>query len=164
MKEKIEVVNPYNEEHISMFQAYEEKNKLPNTISSNLQKTKNILTESEYRQLELELPEVNKILFISQNKNIMAVAHLLEEKDRKICRIIMDKATNIKFKEKLLIEAENYVFTNLGMEDIVFLQEENGQLSSNYLKKQGFDDLGTESQMQVYTKSKEINKKAAYQM
>ena len=164
MKEKIEVVNPYNEEQISMFQAYEEKNKLPNTISSNLQKTKNILTESEYRQLELELPEVNKILFISQNKNIMAVAHLLEEKDRKLCRIIMDKATNIKFKEKLLIEAENYVFTNLGMEDIVFLQEENGQLSSNYLKKQGFDDLGTESQMQVYTKSKEINKKAAYQM
>ena len=50
------------------------------------------------------------------------------------------------------------------MEDIVFLQEVNGQISSNYLKRQGFDDLGTEAEMQVYTKSKESNKKTAYQM
>lgn len=164
MKEKIEVANPYNEEHISMFQFYETKNKLPNTISNNLQNTRSILTETEYKQLEQELPEINKIVFISQNKNIIAVAHLLGEKDRKLCRIIIDKATNIKFKEKLLTEAENYAFVSLGMEDIVFLQEVNGQISSNYLKRQGFDDLGTEAEMQVYTKSKESNKKTAYQM
>ena len=163
MKEKIEVANPYNEEHITMFKEYENKNQLPNTTSNYLLKTKSMLSEADYRQLERTTPEIARTLFLSQNGNIITVAHLLGEKDRKICRMTIDNTASMRLQEKLLMEAENYAFTSLGMEDVVLLQEEGNHIPSSYLKEQGFDDLGMECGMQVYTKSREI-KTATYQM
>ena len=164
MKEKIEVANPYNEEHIIRLKEYEDKNQLSNTTSNYLLKTKNMLSEADYRQLEQTTPEIERTLFLSQNGNIITVAHLLGEKDRKICRMTIDNTASTKFQEKLLMEAENYAFTSLGMEDVVLLQEEGNHIPSSYLKEQGFDDLGIESGMQVYTKSKELEKVTTYQM
>ena len=48
MKEKIEVANPYNEEHIIRLKEYEDKNQLSNTTSNYLLKTKNMLSEADY--------------------------------------------------------------------------------------------------------------------
>ena len=164
MKEKIEVANPYNEEHINLLKKYEDKNQLANTTTNYLLKTRNMLSEVDYRQLEQESPEIARTLFLTQNGNVMTVAHLLGEKDRKICRMTIDNTASIKIQERLLTEAQNYAFTNLGMEDVVLLQEEGNHIPSSYLKEQGFDDLGIESGMQVYTKSKELEKVTTYQM
>ena len=124
MKEKIEVANPYNEEHINLLKKYEDKNQLANTTTNYLLKTRNMLSEVDYRQLEQESPEIARTLFLTQNGNVMTVAHLLGEKDRKICRMTIDNTASIKIQERLLTEAQNYAFTNLGMEDVVLLQEE----------------------------------------
>ena len=164
MKEKIEVANPYNEEHIIRLKEYEDKNQLANTTTNYLLKTRNMLSEVDYRQLEQESPEIARTLFLTQNGNVMTVAHLLGEKDRKICRMTIDNTASIKIQERLLTEAQNYAFTNLGMEDVVLLQEEGNHIPSSYLKEQGFDDLGIESGMQVYTKSRESEKLTTYQM
>ncbi len=164
MKEKIEVANPYNEEHINLLKKYEDKNQLANTTTNYLLKTRNMLSEVDYRQLEQESPEIARTLFLTQNGNVMTVAHLLGEKDRKICRMTIDNTASIKIQERLLTEAQNYAFTNLGMEDVVLLQEEGNHIPSSYLKEQGFDDLGIESGMQVYTKSRESEKLTTYQM
>lgn len=164
MKEKIEVANPYNEEHINLLKKYEDKNQLANTTTNCLLKTRNMLSEVDYRQLEQESPEIARTLFLTQNGNVMTVAHLLGEKDRKICRMTIDNTASIKIQERLLTEAQNYAFTNLGMEDVVLLQEEGNHIPSSYLKEQGFDDLGIESGMQVYTKSRESEKLTTYQM
>lgn len=164
MKEKIEVANPYNEEHINLLKKYEDKNQLANTTTNYLLKTRNMLSEVDYRQLEQESPEIARTLFLTQNGNVMTVAHLLGEKDRKICRMTIDNIASIKIQERLLTEAQNYAFTNLGMEDVVLLQEEGNHIPSSYLKEQGFDDLGIESGMQVYTKSRESEKLTTYQM
>ena len=123
-----------------------------------------MLSEVDYRQLEQESPEIARTLFLTQNGNVMTVAHLLGEKDRKICRMTIDNTASIKIQERLLTEAQNYAFTNLGMEDVVLLQEEGNHIPSSYLKEQGFDDLGIESGMQVYTKSRESEKLTTYQM
>lgn len=122
-----------------------------------------MLSEADYRQLEQTTPEIARTLFLSQNGNIITVAHLLGEKIVN-CRMTIDNTASTKFQEKLLMEAENYAFTSLGMEDVVFLQEEGNHIPSSYLKEQGFDDLGIESGMQVYTKSKELEKVTTYQM
>lgn len=164
MKAKIEVANPYNEEHINLLKKYEDKNQLANTTTNYLLKTRNMLSEVDYRQLEQESPEIARTLFLTQNGNVMTVAHLLGEKDRKICRMTIDNTASIKIQERLLTEAQNYAFTNLGMEDVVLLQEEGNHIPSSYLKEQGFDDLGIESGMQVYTKSRESEKLTTYQM
>lgn len=164
MKEKVEVANPYNEEHINLLKKYEDKNQLANTTTNYLLKTRNMLSEVDYRQLEQESPEIARTLFLTQNGNVMTVAHLLGEKDRKICRMTIDNTASIKIQERLLTEAQNYAFTNLGMEDVVLLQEEGNHIPSSYLKEQGFDDLGIESGMQVYTKSRESEKLTTYQM
>ena len=164
MKEKIEVANPYNEEHINLLKKYEDKNQLANTTTNYLLKTRNMLSEVDYRQLEQESPEIARTLFLTQNGNVMTVAHLLGEKDRKICRMTIDNTASIKIQERLLTEAQNYAFTNLGMEDVVLLQEEGNHIPSSYLKEQGFEDLGIEAGMQVYTKSRQTEKITTYQM
>ena len=64
MKEKIEVANPYNEEHIIRLKEYEDKNQLSNTTSNYLLKTKNMLSEADYRQLEQTTPEIARTLFL----------------------------------------------------------------------------------------------------
>ena len=76
----------------------------------------------------------------------------------------IDNTASTNQQEKLLIEAQNYAFTSLGMEDIVLLQEEGNHIPSSYLKEQGFEDLGIEAGMQVYTKSRQTEKITTYQM
>ena len=103
MKEKIEVANPYNEEHITMFKEYEDKNQLSNMTSNYLLKTKSMLQEADYRQLEQEKPEIARTLFLSQNGKIVTAAHLLGEKDRKICRMTIDNTASTNQQEKSII-------------------------------------------------------------
>ena len=66
----------------------------------------------------------------------------------------IDNTSNFKHQEKLLEEAENYAFTTLGMEEIIILQEKSRSIPSNYFKNRSFEDLGMESNMQVYMKSR----------
>ena len=162
MKEKIEVANPYNEEHINMFKEYEQKYQLSNSTSDDLLQIRNMLSESEYKKLEQQRPEVVKTLFTSINGRIISVAHLTGEKDLRRCRITIDSTPNTKAKERLLTEAENYAFINLRMAEVAVLQETGNSISPNYFKQHGFDDLGTISGMRVYTKSKEVEKIESY--
>ncbi len=154
MKEQVVVANPYNEEHIYLLEKYEAKNNLTHTTTQYLKNTKKLMSEIDYRQLEQETPEIVKTLFLQENGNIITVLHLIGEKDRKICRMTIDNTSNFKHQEKLLEEAENYAFTTLGMEEIIILQEKSRSIPSNYFKNRSFEDLGMESNMQVYMKSR----------
>ena len=75
MKENILIANPYNEEHIRLFQQYEQRNNLSPTTSSYLIKIKNTMSEQEYKQLEQERPEVAKTIFMVQNGKILTTIH-----------------------------------------------------------------------------------------
>lgn len=76
----------------------------------------------------------------------------------------IDNTSSIQQQEKLLTDAERYAFTNLGMEEIILLQEQGNQIPSTYFASHEFDDLGIESGMQVYMKSRGQEKKATYQI
>lgn len=164
MKEQVVVANPYNEEHIHMFQRYEEQNNISSKTSQYLMRTRTSMKEEEFRRLEQENTEITRIIFLQKKGEIITVAHLVGEKDRKICRMIIDNTASHQQQEKLLAEAERYAFTSLGMEEIILLQEQGNQIPSTYFASHEFEDLGVESGMQVYMKSKVPEKQATYQI
>ena len=164
MKEQVVVANPYNEEHIHMFQRYEEQNNISSSTSQYLIRTKNMMGEADFKRLEKESPEITRILFLQNKGEIIAVAHLIGEKDRKVCRMAIDNTTLPKYQERLLEEAENYAYTTLGMEEIAFFQESGNRIPISYFKNHNFDDLGMENGKRVFMKSKAIDKLSEYQM
>ena len=85
MREQVVVASPYNNEHIKLIKEYETRNGLKNSTSEYLQKTRNMMSEIDYKQLEQERPEILKTLFIQSDEQIITVAHLMGEKDRKMC-------------------------------------------------------------------------------
>ena len=164
MREQVVVASPYNNEHIKLIEEYETRNGLKNSTSEYLQKTRNMMSEIDYKQLEQARPEILKTLFIQSDEQIITVAHLMGEKDRKVCQMTIDNTASSKWQEKMLQEAENFAFTTLGMEEVVLLQEEGTRIPTTYFSNHGFEDLGVESGMQIYMKSRNIEKNSAYQM
>ncbi len=164
MKEKVIIASAYNDEHIKLIEEYETRNSLKKSTSEYLQKTRNMISEIDYRQLEQERPEIVKTLLLLSGKKIITIAHLVGEKDRKVCQMTIDNTTSPKWQEKMLEEAENYAFSTLGMEEVVLLQEEGTQIPIAYFSVHRFEDLGVESGMHVYMKSRNIEKKIAYQI
>lgn len=164
MKERAVVANPYNKEHIELIKKYENNYGVENTTSKYLTEICSMMTEIDYRQLEQERPEITQTLFLSDGKQILTMAHLMGEKDRKVCKITIDNTGSPAWQESLLKQTEDYAFTTLGMEEIILLQEDGRQFSKNTLEKHGFDDLGKELGMQVYTKSRMAEKTTTYQM
>lgn len=164
MREQVVVASPYNNEHIKLIKEYETRNGLKNSTSEYLQKTRNMMSEIDYKQLEQERPEILKTLLFLNGEKVMTIAHLMGEKDRKVCQMTMDNTSSPKWQEKLLEEAENYAFTTLGMEEIVFLQEEGTHIPTTYFSNHEFDDLGLENGMQVYMKSRSVEKNAIHHM
>lgn len=164
MREQVVVASPYNKEHIRLIEEYETRNGLKNSTSEYLKRTRNMMSETDYKQLEQEQPEVLKTLFFLNNEQVITMAHLMGEKDRKFCQMTIDNTSSLKWQEKILEEAENYAFTNLGMEEIVLLQEEGTHIPTTYFSSHEFDDLGLENGMQVYMKSKDVEKNTIHHM
>lgn len=163
MREQLVVASPYNDEHIKLIEEYETRNGLKSSTSEYLHKTRNMMSEIDYKQLEQERPEVLKTLLLLNGKQIITTAHLIGEKDRKVCQMTIDNTTSPKWQEKMLEEAEIYAFTTLGMEEVVLFQE-GTQIPTTYFSNHEFDDLGVESGMQVYMKSKNMEKNNTYQI
>ena len=81
MKEQVVVATPYNDEHIRLIEEYESRNDLKNSTSEYLQKTRYMMSEIDYKQLEQERPEILKTLLLLRGDKIISVAHLVGEKD-----------------------------------------------------------------------------------
>ena len=77
MKEQVVVANPYNDEHIRLIEEYESRNDLKNSTSEYLQKTRYMMSEIDYKQLEQERPEILKTLLLLRGDKIITVAHLV---------------------------------------------------------------------------------------
>lgn len=162
MKEKVIVANPYNDDHISMLEEYENNNGISHTTSDYLKNIKNMLSEVDYRQLEQERPEVVTTLLLIRKNEILTMAHLIGEKDRRVCRITVDSTAQPRQQEKLLDESEKYAFGTLGMEDIIYMQEAGNHIPSQYFLNRGYDDLGIEDDMHIYSLSKTAEKTSSH--
>lgn len=101
---------------------------LESAIEENEQKKSN--------EIDLDLCYQNKSGIITDTCNI----HL--EKDLKICRVLLPKIINNK---KFINIVKNYIFDNLGMEEII-ISTDNNTISKELLSY-GFENLGQDNNL-----------------
>lgn len=153
MKEKVVIVNPYNKDHIRLIKEYEVKNKIMG-LSERLQNIATSIPEENYKKKEIESAQRQKTLILLGDNKIVTCAHLMDEKDRKSCRIKIDATGTSKQQELLLDHSTNYAFEILGTEEIFFLMERKNNIPITYLQKHQFEDLDFEEGMHIFMKSK----------
>lgn len=154
MKEKVVIVNPYNKEHIRLLEEYEVRNKIIG-LSKKFQDIATSIPEEQYKKKENESAQRKKTLFLLKYHEVLTCAHLMDEKDRKSCRIKIDTQGTQRQQEILLDYAINYAFEILGTEEIFFLMERKNNISPLYLQTHQFEDLDLEEGMHIFMKSKE---------
>ena len=91
---------------------------------------------NDLNEIDLDLCYQNKSGIITDTCNI----HL--EKDLKICKVILPKTINNK---KLIDLIKNYIFDNLGMEEIIVSTEDD--TISEELFNSGFESLGQDNNL-----------------
>ncbi len=149
MQDGVVILNNSHQENISLFRQYADLNNTPSTIFDTVK------TESVY-------PEEHTLLGLYKNGVILDVAHLQTERDLKVGRIELDGVSSKKDQRELLKQTENYAYTNLGMEEVVLIQNENGGLDTSYLISEGYEDLGMEDEKHIFIKPKQIEKDISF--
>lgn len=153
MKDKVVIVNPYNKEHIRLVKEYEVKNSRTG-LSEILENIATSISEENYKKEEIESAQRKKTLVLLEDNKILTCAHLMDEKDRKSCRIKIDATGTSKQQELLLEHSINYAFEILGTEEIFFLMEKKNNIPTIYLQTHEFEDLDFEEGMHIFMKSK----------
>lgn len=164
MVEKIEVLNPYNENHVKLFTTYDQKNQITDGISKKLENIRKQYTEEEFRQNERKKTEITRTIFLEKDGRISSYCNLQGEKDRKLCQLMLGPVENLKGAEQLLQSAEKYAFDTLGMEELIFLDSKKSFFPSKYFLNNNYESLGEESGQIIYMKSKVLEPKNSYQI
>ena len=151
------IADPYNDKHLTMFENYEEKNKIDAIASNFLKKQKDILTKDEYQKLQKKANEISQIIFIEENDEIKDYCQIQGEKDRKSCHLLLAPINESIKKRNILQLTTEYAFEILGMNDI-FLSTSD-EKDANTLLIDGFTNLGENDGTIVYLKEKEVEER-----
>ena len=148
---KLLVVDPFNEEHLSLLRGYEIDNNLDTKISEFLMRIKSSYNNNEeYQNYQKVVNEVEEILLYIESSEVTGACYLEIERDRKICKIHFSSNAPLKSQTKLITKATAYALDELGLEE-VFVLDETNNLESNLLKL-GYECLGEEDGLVVFLK------------
>lgn len=152
--EKLFIIDPYNDEHLKLFDEFEKENNIPTKTSTYFKELRKKITRKEYEHQQKTSNEINQNLFF-QHKDLKDSCAIQGERDIKLCNLSFAKLKkNIK-NRPLLPLAIDYAFTVLAMEDIfitISTQDKNLKLN---LEHSGFENLGEENGKITYLKEKE---------
>ena len=152
------LVDPYNDDHISMIHQFEHDNNIIEKISASLGVLRASMTPETYQQNKKDSNEIEEDLFIEKNYKIEDMCHIHGEKDRKIAKITMASLNNKEKNRKLLSLATDYIFSSLEFEE-VFLEIKNSDKSLfSFLESNGFENLGEEDGTTIFLKDREDEK------
>lgn len=144
-KEKLFLLDPYNDNHLKKLVLFEEENNIIDKPSENIKKIKETISSNE----------IDELLFTEKENRINDCVHIHAEKDIKTCRITPLKLTN-KNKRRYLPElATTYALNTLGMEEVFIDVEVNDYNMINYLELKGFENLGEENGIILFLKERE---------
>lgn len=143
MHDEVVIISRAHQEYIDRLLEYEERNHISRDFLKNINESNE------------DYPEDYTILGLCQRGLITEVAYLKTEKDLKVCQIELDGVSSVSEQKRLLKQAENFAYTNLGMEEVLFLENEAGGISSSYLIEDGYEDLGEEGRCHIFIKPKE---------
>ncbi len=152
------LVDPYNDDHISMIHQFEHDNNIIEKISASLGVLRASMTQEAYQKSKKDSNEIEEDLFIEKNYKIEDMCHIHGEKDRKIAKITMASLNNKEKNRKLLSLATDYIFSSLEFEE-VFLEIKNLDKSLlAFLETNGFENLGEEDGTIIFLKDREDEK------
>lgn len=134
--------DPYNDNHVKLFNEFEESNKIKNNITSYLNEIRTLYSKEKYQKLLNEQNETYEIVFSLENDKIKDSCYIRKERDRKICELYFAPLNTTKNRQ-LLTDVSNYVLDRLGMEQIfVSISPLDKNLQLN-LEAKGFENIGT---------------------
>ena len=156
--QRLFLVDPYNDNHISMIHQFETENNIIEKISASLGVLRASMKQETYQERKKDNNEIDEDLFIEKNYKIEDMCHIHGEKDRKIAKITMAPLEDKKKNRKLLSLATNYVFSSLDFEEVfVELKSSDKKLLST-LKSNGYENLGEEDGKVIFLKDREEEK------
>lgn len=152
--ERLFLLDPYNDKHISMIKEFEKENDLSNDISKNLSKIRSSIPQNTYLEKKKNSNEISENLFMEKGLKITDCCYIQGEKDIKTCRINFYPIKSKIIKRKLALYASNYAINTLGMEEVFLNVEPKDKSMINYLESNGFENLGEENNKVLYLREK----------
>ena len=148
--ERLFLLDPYNDKHISMIKEFEKENDLSSKISENIGKIRSSISKENYLNKKKELNEISENLFLEKNLKVIDCCYIQGEKDIKTCRITFYPLKNKILKRKLVTYVANYALNTLGMEEVFLNVNSSDKTMINYLNSLGYENLGEENNRIIY--------------
>lgn len=136
--------DPFNDEHIKLFEEFERENneKKPITIYLNDIRKTNNNNKEEYLKREQKSNELNDIAFTKDENRIIDYCYIRGEKDLKLCELFFAQLKSNQNNRPIMQLVSEYVFDIMGMEEVyVSLTDEKEKLYSQLIN-QGYQDIG----------------------
>lgn len=155
--ERINIVNPYDEQQRDQIREYEEQLARP-IVSPNLNQIKNTNSQEEYRKAKKESNIIEEYITLEESKKIKGICHIHGEKDRKTCQIIFIGKKDGMIEKRLLSLATEYAMNSLGMIEVFLNIDKPSKELEKYLLLKGYENLGEENGKKIFLKEKNDNK------
>lgn len=154
LKTDVFIADPYNENHITLYKEFEQKNNLLNTTSKYLEDVKEKYTKKEYNNRLTTSNENTISLFLTKNNKISDFCLIKYEKDRKIANVTYPKIE--KSKRKIIAASSVYIFNVLSLEEMfVSIDSSDDNLIANLIEN-GFEPLGKGTDTIEFIKEKPL--------
>ena len=156
--EKLFLLDPYNDKHLSMIRNFEKENDLSSRISEDIGKIRSSISKDNYIKEKINSNEINENIFLEKESKITDCCFIQGEKDIKTCRISFYPLKNKIIKRKLISYVSNYAMNTLGMEEVFINAAKTDKSMINYLNSLGYENLGEENNKIIYLTEKEEKK------
>ena len=159
---KFFIADPYNDNHIKLFEAFEKKNDRKKTISKHLKEIQKKYDKRLYDKVVLNSNDINETLFDINNDEVDYYTHISGEKDRKVCELFFVGLKDKNKMNKVIKNVTDYALNNLGMEQIFVSTTYEDKIRESLLNN-GYEDIGDVNGKDTFLREKidvkEIGKK-----
>lgn len=153
--ERLFLVDPYNESHISLMKEFEKRNSINHSTADILESVAKSVPQEEFSKRKKSSNDVSETLFIEKDSYIKDSCNIQGEKDRKTCTITYAPIKAKLRNRKLINIATNYALNELGMQVIITMFPLDNSGMSEMLEQQGYESLGEDNGSIIYIKEKE---------
>lgn len=155
---KILIANPYNDRHIALIKAFEEKleNHLPVQTSDILLKIREQQTEEEYFQTLAKSNVVEENIYLVEDGELKSSCYIEGNKQEKRCTFSYTTPSvyqNKGYGGQMLEKAYEYATTLLEMDTVELDVAKQNKASRRLARKAGFKKVGEYGMSDIYAKS-----------
>lgn len=150
------IADPFNDEHIKLFEEFESINNDKKPVSTYLTGIRKAYDSKEsFKKVENANNELNVIAFTMSDNKMKDYCYIKGEKDRKVCELFFAQLNSNQNTRPIMQKVSNYVLDIMGMEQVyVSLTRDEKKLYSQ-LTNNGYEDIGEVNGKVTFIKEKE---------